>query len=302
MRSGERRARRHEAVVGGIRPDRASRGGVRAALRGAPAFEDVAELLDRAGLEVHDLGLPRPDGRAATPVQLDLALGLLGRLLDRIVPAVGGYRLGLRQHLELQRRLELAARRHGLQCLGEARVAAGAQRDVDVAAAAARACQAELVPLASCRRTVPTSACRRHHQPPSSCRPCRPCRRAMRTWRRRSSPGQSAVCRAGGPAQAVGPGRQAHRGRQAGRWSPGNAAGWSKGWLTAVSSEANVPLLLCLSLARCRAGGTCRKSSPQLDAEACPSGQFAVPSGPHPVRPRPEPRGEVAQTVRARDS
>ena len=90
MLTRERCARGHETVVGRIRPHRSARRRVSTALRGTPTFEDVSELLDRARLEVDDLGLPRPDGRAATPVQLDLALGLLGRLLDRIVAAVGG--------------------------------------------------------------------------------------------------------------------------------------------------------------------------------------------------------------------
>lgn len=110
---------------------------MRAALRCASTLEDVRELADGPGGEIDHLGLARTNGSAAAPVQLDLAFGSFGRTCDRLLSNRVPHWLGLWQHLELQRRREPAGLGHGLQRLGKVRVATGAQRDVHIAAVAA---------------------------------------------------------------------------------------------------------------------------------------------------------------------
>ncbi len=146
---------------------------------------------------------------------------------------------------------------HGLQRLGEARVAAGAQRDVDVAAAAARARQAELVALLlaaeQCRHRRVAAAAAHHHAGHAA-------HAAGRRERRDVDPalGNRRLVGRADRRRLLGPRGRRNRGRQEGAGHQETLHA-GRGVLHGGVLQTNVRLALRLSLARCLAGGTCRK-------------------------------------------
>ena len=125
------------------------------------ARRDTKNLPNSSGFAVamsSTRGWPGAHRFAASPVQVHLALGPLD-LVSATVSSSARRRLGRLRRNQLQRRRELRARRHGLQRLGQRRVAAGVERDVDPAPGRARLRVAEHV-----LRALPAAEHAAHHR------------------------------------------------------------------------------------------------------------------------------------------